>query len=149
MHTIAAELRKRNLIGIKGDEKHDEHARACKGFCDANVWSTPVAVMNQPHDRRRRESTDLHLKNLGFTNVTFPQTVKWTEVRETWGVMIDRGVLSPSLMARMKDVHDTQGTGYERYAANALTQIQMIQMAAAAGEPIMVLEDDLMVGGDL
>jgi len=49
----------------------------------------------------------------------------------------------------MKDVHDTQGTGYERYAANALTQIQMIQMAAAAGEPIMVLEDDLMVGGDL
>ena len=149
MHTIAAELRERNLIGIKGDEKHDEHARACKGFCDANVWSTPVAVMNQPHDRRRRESTDLHLKNLGFTNVTFPQTVKWTEVRETWGVMVDRGVLSPSLMARMKDVHDTEGTGYERYAANALTQIQMIQMAAAAGEPIMILEDDLMVGGDL
>ena len=105
--------------------------------------------MNQPHDRRRRESTDLHLKNLGFTNVTFPQTVKWTEVRETWGVMVDRGVLSPSLMARMKDVHDTEGTGYERYAANALTQIQMIQMAAAAGEPIMILEDDLMVGGDL
>ena len=149
MHTTAAEPRERNLIGIKGDEKNDENARACKGFCDANVWSTPVAVMNQPQDRRRRESTDWHLKNLGFTNVTFPQIVKWTEVRETWGVMVDRGVLSPSLMARMKDVHDTEGTGYERYAANALTQIQMIRMAAAADEPIMILEDDLMVGGDL
>ena len=112
--------------------------------CDDQIWDIPVAMMSQAHDHERRHSTMQVLHTIGFRNVTIAQTIKWTDMDVER--MCADGVLSPSLFRRMQRQDDTDETGYLKYAANALSQIQRIRAAADAGEPVIIMEDDLMAG---
>ncbi len=113
--------------------------------CDDVVWDIPVAVMSQSHEHKRRESTSRLLREMGFRNVTFPATMKWSEMSVEQ--MTADGILSTSLFRRMEERNDTNREGYIKYAANALSQIRRIRAAAAANEPVIIMEDDLMAGG--
>ena len=121
----------------------DTHSSAVQ--CDDVVWDIPVAVMSQSHEHKRRESTSRLLREMGFRNVTFPATMKWSEMSVEQ--MTADGILSTSLFRRMEERNDTNREGYIKYAANALSQIRRIRAAAAANEPVIIMEDDLMAGG--
>ena len=103
--------------------------------------------MSQPHDHERRRSMSRLLSEIGFRNVTFPATTKWTDMDVEQ--MIADGILSTSLFPRMEERNDTNREGYIKYAANAVSQIRRIRAAAAANEPVIIMEDDLMAGGDI
>jgi hypothetical protein len=112
--------------------------------CDESIWNTPVAVMSQPHDLERRSHISRLLETVGFRNVSFPETIKWSDINIEQ--MTVRGVLSTSFFRRIQRRNDTNFVGYLRYTANAVSQVQRIRAAAAAKEPIIIMEDDLMLG---
>jgi hypothetical protein len=98
--------------------------------------------MSQPEADERRESSWRLLRDDGFTNVSFPDEVGWSEIDEEWMVAAD--LLSSSLFSRLKRHGDTDRIGEMRYAANALTHIQRVRTAGEANESIIIMEDDLM-----
>jgi hypothetical protein len=115
--------------------------------CDEGLLNIPVAVMSQPHDLERRNHTLRLLNTVGFRNVSFPETMKWSDINIEQ--MTVRGVLSTSFVRRIQRRNDTNFVGYLRYAANAVSQVQRIRAAAAAKEPIIIMEDDLMLGASV
>jgi hypothetical protein len=115
--------------------------------CDESILNIPVSVMSQPHDLERRSHTLRLLNTVGFRNVSFPETLKWSDINIEQ--MTVRGVLSTSFLRRLQRRNDTNFVGYLRYAANAVSQVQRIRAAAAAKEPIIIMEDDLMLGASV
>jgi len=114
---------------------------------DEDVWRTPVAVMSQAHDAERRQNTQRLLQAIGFRNVTFPSTLKWSDINLQQ--MTEEGLFSRAFVQRMQQRDDTNTAGYARYAANTLSQILRVRDAAAANEPVIIMEDDLMSAGTL
>ena len=69
--------------------------------CGDMLTNLPLAVMSQPHDHERRRSMSRLLSEIGFRNVTFPATTKWTDMDVEQ--MIADGILSTSLFSRMEE----------------------------------------------
>jgi len=138
-------------LDISADKKAtaetSESGSAFTGMCDERIWNIPVSVMSQPHDHARRESTQHLLREIGFRNVTFAPTIKWKDM--DLNHLLADGLLSGSLFHQMETQNDTNQEGYIKYAANALSQIQRIKAAAAADEPVIIMEDDLMAGASM
>jgi hypothetical protein len=120
-------------------------------FCDEKILRIPVAVINLPNDYARREQSTQQLLGIGFTNVSFPSAIPWSEVDEE--KMVSEGMLAYSLFYRFRNINDTASTPekkYEKkYAAHALTTILRIRAAAAANEPVIIMDDDLMATAPL
>jgi hypothetical protein len=115
--------------------------------CNEDVWKLPVSVMNLPENPARRESSRRLLEAVGFSNVSFPPTMPWSEIREE--ELISGEMIAPSFFSRMRSVTDTNTVGRKKYAANALTHIHRIRAAAQHGEPVIIMEDDLMAAAPL
>ena len=100
--------------------------------CDS-VFRTPVAVMNLPADRERRDSSHALFSRLGFVNISFPETLTWNSFDEHQE-QFATGNLGSDIWQRLKwrgDLREKEG--FWRYAANALSQVQRIRRAAAGG----------------
>jgi hypothetical protein len=115
--------------------------------CDESILNIPVAVMSQPQNPERRNHILRLLNTVGFRNVSFPETMNWSDINIEQ--MTVRGALSTSFFRRIQRQNDTNFVGYLRYTANAVSQVQRISAAAAAKEPIIIMEDDLMLGASV
>jgi hypothetical protein len=115
--------------------------------CQEEILNIPVMVMSQPHDLERRSNSQRLLKAIGFRNVTFPPTIKWTDV-DVEQMKAD-GILWPAFFRRLERSNDTNFEGYLKYAANAVSQIRQIRAAAAANEHVIIMEDDFMLGSSI
>lgn len=99
--------------------------------CDPAVFETPVAVMNLPTARERRESSRALFSALGFVNISFPPVLVWSTYDEA-GEGFVNGSLGGDIFQRLKWRGDnSEREGLLRYAANALSQLQRIESAAA------------------
>jgi hypothetical protein len=59
--------------------------------CDESILNIPVTVMSQPHDLERQNHTLHRLNTVGFRNVSFSETIKWSDINIE--KMTVRGVL--------------------------------------------------------
>jgi len=139
-HALDTSLALRHKLHAHGSDVSSEPM-------EEGIWRIPVAVMSQVHDVERRENSQRLLQAIGFRNVTFPPTLKWSDINLQQ--LTEEGIFSSAFMRRMQQRGDTNPTGYARYAANALSQILRIRDAAAANEPVIIMEDDLMSAGTL
>ena len=140
---FAANMRVEGQLKATPSNRADGEGQTQTQQCNKEVWSTPVVVMNLPGNHARRQSSSQLLKSVGFSNVSFPQVLAWSDIEEER--LVSEGMLSRFLFSRLR--HSRGGTGevgLKKYVANALTQILSVRAAAAANEPVIILEDDLM-----
>jgi len=60
-----------------------------------------------------------------------------------------QGVFTSSLFSRMRERKDTDAEGLMRYGALSLSYVQQLRLAAASLEPVLMIEDDLMLAAPL
>ncbi len=97
--------------------------------------------MNLFHRPDRKESATKHLANLGFTHVSFPQTISWQDLR------IDDLVAEKIVdWNAFKQSHPHQNeTQLLQWISNTYCQLLAIKQAVIADLPLFgIFEDDLV-----
>jgi hypothetical protein len=101
----------------------------------------PIFVMNIFHRPDRRESASKHLANLGFTNVSFPPTISWRDLRVD-DLVADKMVDWNAFKRSHPHQNDTQ---LLQWISNAYCQLLAIEQAVLADLPLFgIFEDDLV-----
>ena len=117
------------------------------GVCDS-VWDTTVVIMTHgPSNSSRVLTTRRVLGALGFRKIRVPRTIGFAEIDEQ--LLRSQGVFTSSLFSRMRERKDTDAEGLMRYGALSLSFVEQLRLAAASLEPVLMIEDDLMLAAPL
>lgn len=109
--------------GGSGQEDFDERWGA-----GISRWEEiPVVVMNQADaNPDRRKHMQALTRDVGWVNVSFPATAKWSELDAQQ--LIEAGVVSPLLQARFDDYREgIDDRGRMMYVANAYDQLSQVR----------------------
>ena len=77
---------------------------------------------------------------MGFTNISFPRVSQWESFDE-----VPADAFATDMFERMHLRGDVATRRYLNYAANAFSQMQRIAAAAENNEPVIIVEDDLIL----
>jgi hypothetical protein len=114
---------------------------------DPHPLEIPVFVMNRADRPDRRKAIGSLLSRVGFTNISFPETVLWHDIDVQ--LLENSGKLHRSFKRYYSQFGESK-PGYLPFIANAISQLETIEKAIAGELPLFaIMEDDLFAGSSL